>query len=92
MSDFTVDISQNEYLPDGGEDVNAIITVTSPDTGLPAAAENSGAAEISGSRWQASTADVRTWALNAGFEIGADGSIPEQAITAYNQTHPGRPY
>ena len=49
-------------------------------------------AEISGSRWQASTADVRTWALNAGFEIGADGSIPEQAITAYNQTHPGRPY
>jgi len=46
MSDFTVDISQNEYLPDGGEDVNAIITVTSPDTGLPAAAENSGAAEI----------------------------------------------
>ena len=46
MSDFTVDISQNEYLPDGGEDVNAIITVTSPDTGLPAAAEDSGAAEI----------------------------------------------
>jgi len=46
MSDFTVDISQNEYLPDGGEDVNAIVTVTSPDTGLPAAAEDSGAAEI----------------------------------------------
>jgi hypothetical protein len=49
-------------------------------------------AEISGSRWQASTTDVRNWALNAGFEIGADGSIPEQAITAYNQTHPGHPY
>ncbi len=49
-------------------------------------------AEISGSRWQASTADVRNWALNAGFEIGTDGSIPEQAITAYNQTHPGHPY
>jgi hypothetical protein len=46
MSDFAVDISQNEYLPDGGEDVNAIITVTSPDTALPAAAEDSGAAEI----------------------------------------------
>ena len=49
-------------------------------------------AEISGSQWQASTAQVRNWALNAGFEISADGSIPEQAITAYNQTHPDHPY
>ncbi len=48
--------------------------------------------EISGSRWQASTAEVRNWALNAGFEISADGSIPDQAITAYNQTHPDHPY
>ena len=46
MSDFTVDISQNEYLPDGGDDVNAIITVTSPDTGLAASAASSGGAEI----------------------------------------------
>jgi FHA domain len=30
--DFTVAISQNEYLPEGGDDVNAIATVTSPDT------------------------------------------------------------
>jgi hypothetical protein len=49
-------------------------------------------AEISGSQWQASTAQVRNWALNAGFEIGASGSIPEQAITAYNQAHPDHPY
>jgi hypothetical protein len=49
-------------------------------------------AEITGSRWQASTRDVRNWALSAGFDLGSDGSIPEQAITAYNQTHPGRPY
>ena len=49
-------------------------------------------AKISGSRWQASTAEVRNWALNAGFEISADGSMSEPAITAYNQTHPGRPY
>jgi hypothetical protein len=38
-ADFTVDISQNEYLPEGGEDVNAIVTVTSADTaaaGVPA--------------------------------------------------------
>jgi hypothetical protein len=49
-------------------------------------------AEISGSRWQASTGEVRDWALRGGFEIGSDGSIPEQTILAYNQTHPGRPY
>jgi hypothetical protein len=36
--DFTIDVSQNEYLPDGGDDVNAIVTVTSPDQGSYAAA------------------------------------------------------
>ena len=46
MSDFTVDISQNEYLPEGGNDVDAIITVTAPDTGLAAPTTNSGGAEI----------------------------------------------
>ena len=49
-------------------------------------------AEITGSRWQAGTSEVREWAAGNGFRIGADGTIPEQAITAYNQTHPGRPY
>lgn len=49
-------------------------------------------AEITGSRWQASTAEVREWAIGNGFQIGADGTIPERAITAYNQTHPDRPY
>jgi von Willebrand factor type A C-terminal domain/von Willebrand factor type A domain len=34
--DFKVEISQNEYLPEGGDDVNAIVTVTSPDTGSAA--------------------------------------------------------
>ena len=47
QTDFTVDISQNEYLPEGGDDVNAIITVTSPDTGVAATAtSNNAAAEI----------------------------------------------
>jgi von Willebrand factor type A C-terminal domain/von Willebrand factor type A domain len=46
MSDFTIDISQNEYLPEGGDDVDAIITVAAPDTGLAAPAANSGGAEI----------------------------------------------
>jgi hypothetical protein len=49
-------------------------------------------AEITGSRWQASTQDVRNWALSAGFAPRSDGSIPEQAITAYNQVHPDHPY
>ncbi len=49
-------------------------------------------AEITGSRWQASTTEVRSWALGAGFELASDSSVPEQAITAYNQTHPDRPY
>lgn len=49
-------------------------------------------AEIAGSLWQASTWDVRNWALSAGFELGGDGSIPERAIVAYNETHPDRPY
>src|SRR5580658_492241 len=49
-------------------------------------------AEITGSRWQASTSEVRNWALGAGFELGSNGVIPEQAITAYNQIHPERPY
>jgi len=46
--DFTVAISQNEYLPEGGDDVNAIVTVTSSTSGdgRPAAAADSGSAEI----------------------------------------------
>ena len=48
--------------------------------------------EITGSRWQADTREVKDWALRAGFHIGSDGTIPEQAIMAYNQTHPDRPY
>jgi hypothetical protein len=44
--DFTVDIAQNEYLPEGGDDVNAIVTVSSPDTVPAAPAEDTGSAEI----------------------------------------------
>jgi hypothetical protein len=49
-------------------------------------------AGIAGSPWQASTSEVRKWAASNGFQIGSDGYIPEQAITAYNETHPDRPY
>jgi hypothetical protein len=49
-------------------------------------------AEITGSRWQASTQEVRDWAVRASFEVDGDGGIPEHAIAAYNETHPERPY
>jgi von Willebrand factor type A C-terminal domain/von Willebrand factor type A domain len=44
--DFTLVVDQNEYLPEGGQDVSAIITVTSADTGPEAPVEDTGAAEI----------------------------------------------
>jgi von Willebrand factor type A C-terminal domain/von Willebrand factor type A domain len=47
--DFTVEISQNEYLPEGGDDINAIVTVTSVtsgDGGPAGPAADSGSAEI----------------------------------------------
>jgi hypothetical protein len=49
-------------------------------------------AEITGSRWQASTSEVREWAASQGFQIDSAGTIPASAIDAYNQTHPLRPY
>jgi hypothetical protein len=43
--DFTVDIYQNEFLPAGGQDVSAVITVTSGEN-VPEAAEEVAGAEI----------------------------------------------
>ncbi|HEY3957429.1 MAG TPA: VWA domain-containing protein [Streptosporangiaceae bacterium] len=43
-SGFTVEVDQNEYLPDGGKDVNAVVTVTAPDTAI--GGSNEQAAEI----------------------------------------------
>src|SRR6185437_14545576 len=42
QSDFTVEVFQNEYLAAGAREVNAIATVTAPDS-LPAAADGGGA-------------------------------------------------
>ncbi len=47
--DFTVEVFQNEFLPAGGREVNAIVTVTAPDT-LPA---GSGPADTVGGTGQA---------------------------------------
>jgi hypothetical protein len=49
-------------------------------------------AEITGSRWQASTSEVRKWAASNGFQTGADGSIPHQAIRRTTRHIPTGPY
>jgi hypothetical protein len=46
QSGFTVDIYQNEHIPEGGREVNAVITVTSPDAVTAAPAPGAGNAEI----------------------------------------------
>lgn len=43
---FSVEIYQNEYLPSGGQDAHAIVTVTDLDPVLPAAAAGARSAEI----------------------------------------------
>jgi len=47
--------------------------------------------EIEGSATQASTAEVREWAIAAGFTLDG-GGVPARAIAAYNRLHPDRPY
>ncbi len=46
-SGFTVDIDQNQYLPEGGRDVSAVVTVTSgADVAVAAPSGGAGSAEI----------------------------------------------
>ncbi len=75
---FTVEVFQNEYLPEGGQEVNAIVTVTSPDT-PPAAAASGDAAEVvivdcSGSMGapQTKIAEARA-ATSAAIDVIRDG-------------------
>ena len=75
---FTVEVFQNEYLPAGGQEVNAIVTVTSPDT-PPAAAGSKDAAEViivdcSGSMGapQTKIAEARA-ATSAAIDVIRDG-------------------
>jgi hypothetical protein len=44
MSDFQIEVYQNEYLPQGASEVNAVVTVTSTGTGAPA--KDTTAAEV----------------------------------------------
>jgi hypothetical protein len=75
---FTVEVFQNEYLPEGGQEANAIVTVTSPDT-PPAAAASGDSAEVvivdcSGSMGapQTKIAEARA-ATSAAIDVIRDG-------------------
>ena len=77
--DFTVDIYQNEYLPEGGREVNAVITVVAAGIPTPAPTAATGSAEIivvdcSGSMKSPSTkiAGARA-ATEAAVEVIRDG-------------------
>src|SRR2546423_12413718 len=46
-SGFTIDVDQNQYLPEGGRDVSAVVTVTSgADVTIAAPGGGAGSAEI----------------------------------------------
>jgi hypothetical protein len=75
---FTVEVFQNEYLSEGGQEVNAIVTVTSPDA-PPAAAASGDSAEVvivdcSGSMGapQTKIAEARA-ATSAAIDVIRDG-------------------
>ena len=46
MAEFTADVFQNEFLPDGGTDVHAVVTVTCSGAGEAGRGEGGEAAEI----------------------------------------------
>jgi hypothetical protein len=79
-SGFTVDVDQNQYLPEGGRTVSAVVTVTSAATPITTAAPAASAAEIvivdcSGSMDVPPTkiASARA-AVNAAIDVLRDGT------------------
>ncbi len=46
MAEFTAAVYQNEFLPDGGTDVNAIVTVTCAGAGTAGQTGSGAAGEI----------------------------------------------
>ena len=90
---FTVEVFQNEYLPEGGQEVNAIVTVTSPDTSPAPAAGGSDAAEViivdcSGSMGapQTKIAEARA-ATSAAIDVIRDG-VAFAVIAGTQQARP----
>ncbi|MEZ0578757.1 VWA domain-containing protein [Nocardioides sp. MH1] len=78
MAEFTTSVYQNEFLPDGGTDVNAIVTITCAGAGTAGQTGSGGAGEIvivdtSGSMGPATMEAAKDAAQAALAEI-ADGT------------------
>ncbi len=74
MAEFTAAVYQNEFLPDGGTDVHAIVTITSSGAGTAGQSGSGGVGEIiivdtSGSMGKATMAAARDAAQAALAEI-----------------------
>jgi hypothetical protein len=93
---FTVAVFQNEYLPEGGQEVNAIVTVTSPDSGLAAASGSTDAAEViiidcSGSMGQPRTKIEQARAATAAaIDVIRDG-VAFAVVAGTHVAHPVYP-
>lgn len=78
MADFTASVYQNEYLPDGGTDVNAIVTISCAGAGTAGRSGSGSAGEViivdtSGSMGPATMAAAKQAAQSALNEI-VDGT------------------
>lgn len=99
MAEFTASVYQNEFLPDGGTDVNAIVTVTCSGAGTAGQAGSGSAGEIiivdtSGSMGPATMAAAKEAAQAALAEI-VDGTYfaviagADRAMLAFPQVSSG---
>lgn len=99
MADFTASVAQNEFLPDGGTDVNAIVTITCTGAGSVAGGSAGSAGEViivdtSGSMGPQTMAAAKQAASTAVAEI-VDGvwfaviAGSDRAMLAYPQVSSG---
>ncbi len=99
MAEFTATVAQNEFLPDGGTDVNAIVTITCTGAGSVAGGSAGSAGEViivdtSGSMGPQTMAAAKAAAATAVAEI-VDGvwfaviAGSDRAMLAYPQVSSG---
>src|SRR2546423_13481123 len=98
-SGFTIDVDQNQYLPEGGRDVSAVVTVSSgADVAIAAPGGGAGSAEIvivdcSGSMdyppTQMSQAKVATAGAIDGVRVGVGFAVGAGSSTAWPVFLPG---
>jgi hypothetical protein len=79
---FTVDIDQNPYLPVGGQDVSAIVTVTADATGDVPAPSGSGAGGAAGPAGTTGSAEVIIVDCSGSMDYPPDKLVAARAATA----------